>query len=189
MTDSSWLQVCVNLQFWFLIVFQRNVTESWSRGSTENVSQTTPRLTASLCTPWVTQVTLSHLQERSGAGWLTLSLRKTLSAQCKNVLHSSMLLISGSNFPWSPAGKLVVLVLVEELGSSDEGLRWVSVQCASEIWRCVLAHFSFIFRLKGLLEKVAADYRETYSRSESSQTHWSTPCRLKTICLSIWLNV
>ncbi|XP_075878294.1 protein disulfide-isomerase tmx3a-like isoform X2 [Nelusetta ayraudi] len=40
------------------------------------------------------------------------------------------------------SGKLVVLALVEELGSCDEGLR-----------------------LKGLVEKVAADYRETYSRS------------------------
>lgn len=38
-------------------VFQRNVMGTFGRGSTENVSQPSPRLTATLCTPWERQVT------------------------------------------------------------------------------------------------------------------------------------
>lgn len=105
-----------------------------------------------------------------------------------------MLTTGWSNFPWSLAGKLVVLVLVEELGSSDEGLRWVSVFKVFFINEdfCVLANSSFLFRLKGLVEKVAADYRETYSRSEFSQKHLTTACQLKSVwffsCVSDWLT-
>ena len=57
--------VCVNytvsVQLIWLFVFQRNVTAIWSRGSTENVSWTTWRLTATLCMLWEKQVTWTHL--------------------------------------------------------------------------------------------------------------------------------
>lgn len=38
----------------------------------------------------------------------------------------------------------------------------------------VMMRFLYLFRYKGLVEKVAADYREAYSRSERWQAHTAT---------------
>lgn len=37
-----------------------------------------------------------------------------------------------------------------------------------------MMRFLYLFRYKALVEKVSADYRETYSRSECCQAHTAT---------------
>ncbi|KAM7399938.1 hypothetical protein PAMA_004562 [Pampus argenteus] len=65
------------------------------------------------------------------------------------------------------SGKLVLLVLVEEKHLCEESLRYDCITRLQQHKHCNLPvmRFRCLFRYKSLVEKVAADYREIYSRN------------------------